>query len=130
MIMAHCRLRYFALSLLAAACVFASGCLTSIDDACATAAETHCGNCFSCAEGIEGISGAELCGVPTSSGTTRADCEDMLTTLCERQARSMQDPFQDLDECQTALDDETCGDLVERFVLDQPDPPMACIKFL
>ncbi len=128
--MVSCRLRHLALSLLAAASLLTSGCLTTIDSACTSIAQTHCASCFSCAGKVDGVTGAELCNVPASAGTSQSACEDALAGVCERQGRSMQDPFGDLNQCQTAVDNQTCDDLVSRQALDQSAAPSACERFL
>jgi hypothetical protein len=107
-----------------------SACLTTIDDACATIAEEHCASCYSCGAEVDGVSGAELCDVPESAGTSRAECDEYLTALCEREARTMQDPFDDLENCETDVGEETCDELVEREALGQPSPPQSCTQFL
>jgi hypothetical protein len=124
------RLRHATSTLLVAATVMLSGCLTSIDDSCSTIAENHCANCYSCAATVDGVTGAELCDVPSADGASENGCVDFLTDLCEREARTMQDPFGDLDQCEAALDDETCDGLVEREALDRPSAPERCERFL
>ncbi len=124
------RLRYVTSSLLAATTLLLSGCLTSIDDSCSSISETHCANCYSCADEVDGVSGAELCDIPASQGDSRAACETYLGDLCESEARTQQDPFGELDQCEAALDDETCDGLVEREALDRRSAPQQCQRFL
>lgn len=124
------RIRHLALALVAATSLLTGGCLSSIDSSCSSLAETHCGNCFSCAADVDGISGAELCDVPAGAGTSRADCENALADRCGSQARTLQDPFPELDDCQPKVDSETCDDLVQRETLDQPAAPLVCRRFL
>lgn len=130
MIMVYNRLRALVFPLLGAICFFASGCLTTIDGACTSISEAHCANCFACAAGVEGVSGAELCNVPASRGDTRSACESALNDRCADQARALRDPFDSLDACDDALGEETCADLVSRYALEQPDAPLSCLKFL
>ncbi len=113
-----------------AAIMFASGCLTTIDDACSTAATDHCTNCFSCAGEVDGVSGAQLCDLTDGEAASTSECEDVLTERCKRQARVLQDPFDELEECEDAVNTDTCDDLVEREVLDQPAAPAGCGRFL
>ena len=128
--MFYSHLRHAALFSLAAISLMTSACLTTIDDACATIAEGHCASCYSCGAEVDGVSGAELCDVPESDGASQAACEEYLTALCEREARTMQDPFDDLESCETAVGEGTCDELVEREALGQPSPPQSCTQFL
>ena len=108
-------------------CLGAAGCnmSTSVEDSCASITERHCQVCADCAE--DEATRASLCDVPEASA---AECESFLQTQCERQARILQDPFDELDTCEQALEDETCGELIERDALDRPAPPPACERFL
>jgi|GEM_PF-3112337 len=130
MIMVYNRLRALVFPLLGAACFLASGCLTTIDGACTSIAETHCANCFACAADVDGVSGAELCNIPATRGDTKAACETVLNDRCGAQARALRDPFDSLDTCDDSLGDETCADLVSRHALEQSDAPLSCQKFL
>lgn len=128
--MVYSRLRELIFPLLGAVCFLSSGCLTTIDGACTSIAETHCANCFECAADVEGISGAELCNIPATRGDTKAACETTLNDRCGAQARALRDPFESLDDCDDAIGDETCADLVTRHALDQPDAPLICQQFI
>jgi hypothetical protein len=128
--MAHTHLRYVALIFLSAASLATSACLTTIDEACSTIAEEHCASCYSCGAEVDGVNGAELCDVPTSAGTSQASCEEHLAALCERESRTMEDPFDDLESCEQAVGDESCNELVEREALGQPSAPSSCRSFL
>jgi hypothetical protein len=130
MTMVHSPLRYAALVLITAASLATSACLTTIDEACSTIADDHCASCYACAAEVDGVSGAELCDVPASAGASLANCKDHLAGLCEQEARTMQDPFGDLETCEQAVGEETCDELVEREALDQASPPPACLPFL
>lgn len=122
--------KYIAFALFVAAIMLASGCLTTIEDACSTAATDHCTNCFSCAGEVDGVSGAELCDLAEGEATSTSECEAVLIDRCERQARVLQDPFDELEECEDAVTSDTCDDLVEREALDQRAAPAGCGRFL
>lgn len=130
MTMVHSRLCHLALLFVAAACFLASGCLTTIDGSCTAIAETHCANCFECAADVEGVSGAQLCNIPANQDDTQSACETIVNDRCGAQARSVQDPFDNLDECDTATGEETCSDLVTRSALEQPGAPRVCQQFI
>ncbi|AWV88947.1 hypothetical protein DN745_06165 [Bradymonas sediminis] len=128
--MVYSRLRDLLFPLLGAACLLSSGCLTTIDGACTSIAESHCANCYACAADVDGVSGAELCNIPANKGDSQAACESVLNDRCSDQARSIRDPFDALDKCDNAIGDDTCGELVERHALDQPGAPLTCQKFI
>lgn len=127
----HSLLRRTALAALLTAGLLTSGCINaSIEDACSPIAESHCESCYSCADTVDGVSGAELCDVPAREGANQEACEVFLQDRCERQARTLQDPYDELDACESSLDEQTCNDLVEREALDRPAPPQQCERFL
>lgn len=107
-----------------------SGCLTTIDGGCEEIAASHCALCFSCGEQVEGLGGAALCNLPPSAASSRGACESALRAQCADQANAIQDPFDDLEACQDALDKDRCAAMVERYALDQPDPPLLCRRFI
>lgn len=127
----YCSSTLASLCFFAALCVLQIGCLTTVEDACASAAENHCANCFSCADEVDdGVSGHSLCDVPESEGDELADCEAFLTDQCETEAYTREDPYQLLDDCERAVDEETCSDLVDRESQGQPAAPEECRRFL
>lgn len=107
-----------------------SGCLTTIDGGCEEIAALHCGQCFSCGERVDGLGGARLCNLPPSAAASRSACESALRAQCADQANAIQDPFDDLEACKTALDNDHCTALVDRYALEQPDPPLICRRFI
>lgn len=117
--------------LVAALCVLQSGCLTTVEDACEAVAENHCANCFTCADQVDdGVTGRELCDVPESQGDEPADCEAFLIDRCETEAYTRENPYQALDDCEVAVGEETCSELVDRDSQGQPAAPEECRRFL
>lgn len=116
---------------LVAALAGASGCLTTIEDGCQSAAETHCASCFECADEVDDdIRGDDLCGLPDGEGEDLEACESFLADRCQTEAATREDPYDALEECETAVEEETCGDLVDREAQDQPAAPAECGRYL
>lgn len=117
-------------AILGAVLLLASGCLTTIDDACSSAASTQCSNCFACGADVDGISGTELCDIDVEDGDSQSDCEDVLEEQCANVARSLEEPFDELEDCEIAVEEDTCDELIEREALDRRASPGECRRFL
>jgi hypothetical protein len=114
-------------TLIASTLLGQAACTSGLDETCASLAETQCGECFICAQGVDGVSGGELCGVGASA--TQAGCEQVLGERCAGQTSARKNPNADLERCEAALEGLTCEVLVERFGLDQRPSPAACQIF-
>lgn len=106
-----------------------SACLTqSVASQCEKVVEVQCEGCFACADSNDTASGASICGL--IEGQTQADCRDELQAQCEQQSRLLRDPYADLDNCESSLQDVSCEKRLEWYSLDQDRSTEACGTFL
>ena len=112
---------------LAALCL--SACLTeTVSSQCERVVEQQCEACFACADGDDVATGAEICGL--IEATNEPDCRSELQSQCEQQSRLLRDPYVDLDNCESALENVSCDQRLEWYSLDQDRSPGACSAFL
>ena len=103
-----------------------AGCLEStVTSKCEAMAQTQCSRCYACAEGVEGISGAQLCEVAQSS--SEAGCVAELVETCESQSNARQMHNDELELCEEALGEgASCRELYELYAQGHKSLPQPC----
>lgn len=119
----------FGLIALAVSAFCLTACLTqTVASQCEEVVERQCEECFACAQGDDDTTGADICGLIDAE--TESECRTELQSQCEQQSRLLRDPYDDLENCSSSLEQVTCDQRFDWYALDQNRSPASCAAFL